>query len=77
MGGSIKIGNRNYSWAELSRPEIRRAVLPMVEKMISDFKRNPELREAQGFSVLDLQTAIRWQNGHLRQRARRSDAHLC
>lgn len=61
--GSIKIGNKDYSWAELSKPEVRRAVLPQVEAMIAQFKRNPELREAQGFSVLDLQTAIRWTGG--------------
>ena len=63
MGGSIKIGNRDYTWAELAKPEVRRAIMPQVEAMIAAYKKNPEPWQAQGWSELDVQTAIRWSTG--------------
>ena len=76
MGGSIKIGNRNYTWAELSKPEVRRAILPQVEQMIARTNGIPNHFSAQGWSDLDVQTAILWTTRHVRRPARRNDARL-
>jgi hypothetical protein len=37
----IRIGNRDYSWAELSRPDVRRQLLPQVEALFPQIKRDP------------------------------------
>ena len=63
MGGSIRIGNRDYSWAELAKPEVRRAIMPQVEAIIAAYKKNPEPWQAQGWTDLDVKTAIRWTGG--------------
>ena len=63
MGGSIQIGDRNYTWAELAKPEVRRAVLPQAEAMIAAYKRNPEPWQAEGWSELDVKAATRWTTG--------------
>jgi hypothetical protein len=50
VGGSIRIGNQDYTWEQLSRPEVRRAILPEVERMIASFKKNPEPWQTQGWN---------------------------
>ena len=63
MSGTIKIGSRNYTWAELSKPDVRRTVLPQVEAMIAAYKKNPEPWHAQGYNALDVKVAIMWTGG--------------
>src|SRR5690349_9897120 len=58
MSKTISIGGKGYTWAELSNPEVRRAILPQVEAMIAQFNKHPELMQAQGYTALDLKTAI-------------------
>jgi hypothetical protein len=63
MSKTISIGGKSYTWAELAKPEVRRAILPPVEAMIAAYKRNPEPWQAEGWSELDVKTAIRWTTG--------------
>ena len=63
MDGSIRIGNQDYTWENLSRPEVRHAVLPQVEAMIASYKRNPEPWRAQGWNDLGMRIAVLWTGG--------------
>ena len=63
MSKTISIGGKNYSWEQLSEPEVRRAILPQVEAMIAAYKKNPEPWQAEGWNDLDVKTAIRWTGG--------------
>jgi hypothetical protein len=59
----IEIGGQQYTWAQLSQPEIRRQLLPQVEKLISEFKRDPARLAARGFTEADRKAAIAWTTG--------------
>src|ERR1700730_6455743 len=56
----ITIGGRAYSWQELSQPEVRRQLLPMVEAMIAQAKADPA---AFGYTAADVQAAVRYTTG--------------
>jgi hypothetical protein len=60
---SIRIGDRNYTWQELSNPSVRRAILPQVEQMIREMKHNPDAYYKMGWTKEDLSYAIRWTVG--------------
>jgi hypothetical protein len=62
-GGSMKpirIGNRDYSWAELSRPDVRRQLLPQVEALFPQIKRDPA---AFGLTPADVPFVAAWTTG--------------
>src|ERR1700730_124338 len=63
MMKSIEIGGRIYRWSELNQPAVRRQLLPQVEKMIAEFKRDPARLTALGFSEADVKAAITWTTG--------------
>lgn len=63
MMKSIEIGGRIYRWSELNQPAVRRQLLPQVEKMIAEFKRDPARLTALGFTEADRQAAIAWTTG--------------
>jgi hypothetical protein len=57
---TITIGGQPYTWEQLSRPEVRRALLPMVEAMIAQVKADPA---AYGYTAADVQAAVRYTTG--------------
>jgi hypothetical protein len=57
---TITIGGQPYTWEQLSRPEVRRALLPMVEAMIAQARADPA---AYGYTAADVQAAVRYTTG--------------
>jgi hypothetical protein len=57
---TITIGGQPYTWEQLSRPDVRRALLPMVEAMIAQAKADPA---AFGYTAADVQAAVRYTTG--------------
>src|ERR1700676_4558342 len=57
---TITIGGQPYTWEQLSRPDVRRALLPMVESMIGQVKADPA---AFGYTAADVQAAVRYTTG--------------
>jgi hypothetical protein len=60
MMKSIKIGGRFYTWRQLSDPAIRREILPQVEALIAQVKRDPA---AFGYTAEDVKAAVAWTTG--------------
>src|ERR1700730_1728447 len=62
-GGSMKpirIGNRDYTWAELSRRDVRHQLLPQVEALFPQIKRDPA---AFGLTPADVPFIAAWTTG--------------
>src|SRR5882757_1621779 len=57
---TIRIGDRDYTWAQLSKPEVRRQILPQVEALIAQVKRDPA---AFGYTAEDVKFAVAWTTG--------------
>src|SRR5258707_324689 len=50
----IKIGGRFYTWRQLSDPAIRREILPQVDALIAQVRRDPS---AFGYTAEDVKAA--------------------
>ena len=56
----IRIGNRDDTWAELSRSDVRRQLLPQVEALFPQVKRDPA---AFGLTAADVPFIAAWTTG--------------